>query len=92
MKKPAIFLDRDGVINRDRPDCVKSWAEFEFLPSVLDALRLLAATPFVKPQFKPCTAIARLNLSEAVRCFFGTGMDALVIDGFIIEKPVKVSN
>jgi len=40
--RPAIFLDRDGVINRNRLDHVKSWAEFEFLPSVLDALRRLA--------------------------------------------------
>jgi D-glycero-D-manno-heptose 1,7-bisphosphate phosphatase len=36
-----VFLDRDGVINMDRPDYVKSWAEFEFLPGSLDALRLL---------------------------------------------------
>jgi histidinol-phosphate phosphatase family protein len=34
----AVFLDRDGVINRQRPDHVKSWAEFEFLPGVLEAL------------------------------------------------------
>lgn len=37
----AVFLDRDGVINENRPDHVKSWAEFEFLPGALDALRLL---------------------------------------------------
>ena len=36
--RPAVFLDRDGVINRRRPDHVKSWEEFEFLPGVLDAL------------------------------------------------------
>jgi len=40
--QPAIFLDRDGVINRNRTDHVKSWAEFEFLPGVLDALWQLA--------------------------------------------------
>jgi D-glycero-D-manno-heptose 1,7-bisphosphate phosphatase len=38
----AIFLDRDGVINRERSDYVKSWQEFEFLPGSLDALELLA--------------------------------------------------
>jgi histidinol-phosphate phosphatase family protein len=37
----AVFLDRDGVINRVRPDHVKSWAEFEFLPNVLLALARL---------------------------------------------------
>ena len=40
--KPAIFVDRDGVINANRPDYVKSWAEFEFLPGSLQALVELA--------------------------------------------------
>ena len=39
---PAVFLDRDGVINYNRSDYVKSWAEFEFLPGALEALRRLA--------------------------------------------------
>ena len=34
-------MDRDGVINKDRPDYVKKWSEFEFLPGSLDALKLL---------------------------------------------------
>ena len=34
----ALFLDRDGVINRERADYVKSWQEFELLPSGLEAL------------------------------------------------------
>jgi D,D-heptose 1,7-bisphosphate phosphatase len=37
----AVFLDRDGVINVDRRDYVKSWSEFKFLPRVFEALRLL---------------------------------------------------
>ena len=37
----TVFLDRDGVINRRRPDHVKSWEEFEFLPGSLDALASL---------------------------------------------------
>lgn len=36
-----IFLDRDGVINYNRPEHVKSWAEFEFLPGSLAALARL---------------------------------------------------
>jgi D-glycero-D-manno-heptose 1,7-bisphosphate phosphatase len=39
--KGAVFLDRDGVINFDRHDYVKSWAEFKFLPQVFEALRIL---------------------------------------------------
>lgn len=35
----AILLDRDGVINKLRPnDYVKSWKEFEFLPGVLETI------------------------------------------------------
>ena len=44
MKRPAVFLDRDGVINKNRADYVKSWSEVEFLPAVFDALRRLAET------------------------------------------------
>jgi D-glycero-D-manno-heptose 1,7-bisphosphate phosphatase len=37
----AVLLDRDGVINVNRADHVKSWDEFAFLPGALEALRLL---------------------------------------------------
>ena len=38
-----VLLDRDGVINRRTAGgCVTSWEQFEFLPRVLDGLRLLA--------------------------------------------------
>jgi D-glycero-D-manno-heptose 1,7-bisphosphate phosphatase len=43
---PTVFLDRDGVINENRDDHVKSWAEFRFLPGALDALRLLTRQGF----------------------------------------------
>lgn len=36
-----VFIDRDGVINKNRPDYVKTWSEFGFLPRSLDALKLL---------------------------------------------------
>jgi D-glycero-D-manno-heptose 1,7-bisphosphate phosphatase len=38
---PAVFLDRDGVINENRDDHVKSWSEFRFLPGTFAALRQL---------------------------------------------------
>jgi histidinol-phosphate phosphatase family protein len=37
----VIFIDRDGVINKDLWRYVEHWGEFEFLPGVLDALRIL---------------------------------------------------
>ena len=45
QRRPALFLDRDGVLNVNRPDHVKGWEEFEFLPGVLVALRSLARLP-----------------------------------------------
>jgi D-glycero-D-manno-heptose 1,7-bisphosphate phosphatase len=36
-----VFLDRDGVINENRDDHVKSWSEFRFLPGVPEAIRRL---------------------------------------------------
>ncbi len=38
----TVFLDRDGVINVNRPEQVRCWEEFEFLPRSLEALALLA--------------------------------------------------
>lgn len=38
----AVFVDRDGVIIRDRPDYVRSWDDVEFIPGALEGLRLLA--------------------------------------------------
>ena len=42
----VVFLDRDGVINRDSPDYIKSWSEFEFLPGSLEAIKLLTLNGF----------------------------------------------
>ena len=41
-----IFLDRDGVINRDSSDYIKTWEEFEFLPGSLTALKKLTTAGF----------------------------------------------
>ena len=41
-KIDAVFLDRDGVINKKRDDYVKSWEEFEFLENVDEALKLFS--------------------------------------------------
>ena len=34
----TVFLDRDGVINRNRADYVKQWSEFRFLPGARRAI------------------------------------------------------
>lgn len=37
----TIFLDRDGVINENRSDYVKSWSEYHFLPGAREAIAKL---------------------------------------------------
>jgi D-glycero-D-manno-heptose 1,7-bisphosphate phosphatase len=65
--KPAIFLDRDGVINENRPDYVKSWAEVQLLPGALDALRALARLDWPIVVISNQSAIGRgLTTKEAV--------------------------
>lgn len=39
----TILLDRDGVINENRADYVKSWDEFRFLPGAREAIARLTA-------------------------------------------------
>lgn len=43
VKLETVFLDRDGVINRDSKNYIKSWEEFEFLPGSLKAMARLTA-------------------------------------------------
>lgn len=45
--RPAVFLDRDGVLIQNRPDHVKSWNEVEFFVDSLDAMRQLAASSYL---------------------------------------------
>jgi D-glycero-D-manno-heptose 1,7-bisphosphate phosphatase len=44
-RRVAVFLDRDGVINRRAPegDYIARWSEFEFLPGSIEALAALHA-------------------------------------------------
>lgn len=43
---PAIFLDRDGVIIKNRPEYVRSWADVEIYQHSLEALAKINNTPF----------------------------------------------
>ena len=42
----VVFLDRDGVINENRDDYAKAWAQVRFLPGVFEALARLSLTLF----------------------------------------------
>lgn len=65
MALQAIFLDRDGVINQERADYVKSWDEFQLLPGVLPALRQLAQLPIPIGVVTNQSAIGRGRVTAA---------------------------
>lgn len=44
--KPAVFLDRDGVIIENRAAYVRTWSDVTFLPGALQALVRLSQTPY----------------------------------------------
>jgi D-glycero-D-manno-heptose 1,7-bisphosphate phosphatase len=44
--KPAVFLDRDGVIIQNRENYVRTWEEVQILPGALDALVELAHSTY----------------------------------------------
>jgi len=46
MKK-AVFLDRDGVINKERKDYVKSVKEFQILDNISKAIKMLKEEGFL---------------------------------------------
>ena len=43
--RPAIFLDRDGVLIENRSEYVRDLRDVEFLPGTFEALRCAAALP-----------------------------------------------
>ncbi len=83
----TIFLDRDGVINENRADYVKSWAEFRFLPGAKEAIARLTG---VGHRIIVCTnqagiaggAIAR----EAVEDIHDRMLEEVTRAGGMIEK------
>lgn len=64
LLQKVVFLDRDGVINRDSPDYIKSWAEFEFLPRSIEAIRLLTLNGFTTIVITNQSAINRKLISR----------------------------
>lgn len=46
MSRPAIFLDRDGVIIENRDHYVRSWADVELFPQAIEALADIRHSPY----------------------------------------------
>ena len=63
LKKPAVFLDRDGVINVDR-GYVASRADFEWIPGAIQAIKALNDSGYY--------VFVATNQSGIARGFFDT--------------------
>lgn len=59
-----VFLDRDGVINEDSPDYIKSWSEVSFIPGSLEAIRRLTRAGFAVIMVTNQSAVGRGLCSE----------------------------
>lgn len=56
---PAVFLDRDGVIIKNRPTYVRTWDDVEILPDVLPALAQMTTRPYKIVIITNQSAVAR---------------------------------
>jgi len=63
--KKVVFLDRDGTINRDSADYIKSRSEFEFIPGAVAAVSELTAGGFTCMVITNQSALARGFISSA---------------------------
>jgi len=83
----TIFLDRDGVINENQSDYVKSWSEFRFLPGSLEAIAKLTQAGH---RIVVCTnqaGVARGSLTvETVEEIHRQMVAAITEAGGVIEK------
>ena len=82
----AIFLDRDGVINANRPDYVKNLDEFVLLPNTLQALRLLVRLPLLVVVVTNQSAVGRgLMCDREVEAIHDHLIDVVVRSGGRID-------
>jgi D-glycero-D-manno-heptose 1,7-bisphosphate phosphatase len=86
VPRPAIFLDRDGVINENRASYVRSWADVALLPGALDALARLAGMPHAIVVITNQSAIGRgLVPEQTVREIHQRMQDAVASAGGRID-------
>ncbi len=78
----TIFLDRDGVINRDSPDYIKRPSEFHLLPNSAEAVALLNQNGFYPILVTNQSVIERKMVTpEGLDAIFNTMKKALAEAG-----------
>lgn len=63
--RPAIFLDRDGVIAENRDEYVRLWAAVSFIPGALRALASISNSPYAIVIITNQSAVGRGLVSPA---------------------------
>ena len=66
-RRPAIILDRDGVLNKKMPkaEYVRNWDDFKWLPGAVEAVRLLKEAGFCIAIVTNQAGIARGMMTES---------------------------
>ncbi len=77
----VVFLDRDGTINYDSPDYIKSRSEFEFIPGSIEAIRLLVVNGFTCVVVTNQAALARKLISRDELEHIHAMMETAIISG-----------
>ncbi|MCF8069647.1 MAG: D-glycero-beta-D-manno-heptose 1,7-bisphosphate 7-phosphatase [Desulfobacterales bacterium] len=86
LLQKIVFLDRDGVINRDSPYYIKSWAEFEFLPGSLDAIKRLTQNGFTIIIITNQSVVNRKMVSpDDLQYIFEKMCESISMDGGVIK-------
>lgn len=63
LLKKVVFIDRDGTINVDSADYIKSRSEFDFIPGSIEAIKNLTACGFTSIVITNQSALARKIVS-----------------------------
>ena len=78
MTRPLVILDRDGVINEDSPDFIKSVAEWIPIPGSLDAIARLKHAGFAVAVATNQSGLARGLLTTADLDAMNARLEALL--------------
>ena len=76
--EPVVFLDRDGVINRDSDEYIKSVSEWVPLPGSLEAIAALTAAGFRAVVISNQSGVGRGLFSEETLAAIHAAMRAAV--------------
>ena len=77
----VVFLDRDGTINYDSAEYIKSRFEFKFIPGSIEAIKLLTLSGFTSIVVTNQSALARKLISPGELDYIHTMMKDVIGSG-----------